>query len=71
MGRWTMAGSTALHPPEGPGKRMGVMTKLFRLHVVTHQVPLQMHQREQGSPCSVVFLSMTIPYSPALAVGQN
>lgn len=44
----TMVGSTALYPPGGPiGKKMGVMTKLFRLHLLNHQVPLQM---QQGSP---------------------
>ena len=51
VGCRTMVGSTALYATEGPmGKKMEVMTKLFRLHLLNHQVPLQMHKREQGSP---------------------
>lgn len=63
VGCWTKAGSTALNPPGGPGERMGVMTELFRLHVVNHQAPLQMHQREQGSPCSVVSLFCAVSWA--------
>lgn len=51
VGCRTMVGRTALYPPEGSiGKKMGVITKLFRLHLLNHQVLLQLRQREQGSP---------------------
>lgn len=48
-GVWAVLGSTALFPPGGPGKRMGVMTKLFRLHVVSHQVPLKCIPENKGA----------------------
>lgn len=54
----TMVGDTASYPSEGPvGKKMRAMTKLFRLHLLNHKVPLQTYQRDAKESCIIFVVS--------------